>query len=70
MKNYSWAYVVAVRAIGQYALERGNMAEKKMQVGFVYNGKRINPGFDPETDAEAEFDSPKTRNAIRSAIMP
>src|SRR5690606_28234700 len=41
---------------------------KRLRVGFAYNEKRVAPGADPATDTEAEFDSPKTLDAIRGAI--
>ncbi len=39
-----------------------------LRVGFTYNLKRITPTTDVTTDAEAEFDSPKTLDSIREAI--
>lgn len=41
---------------------------KTLRVGFTYNEKRVIPQSDPGTDIEAEFDAPKTLNAIREAI--
>jgi D-alanine-D-alanine ligase len=41
----------------------------KLRVGLVYNIKRVAPKATGEDDAEAEFDSPKTINAIRDAIQ-
>ncbi|MEZ4814567.1 MAG: ATP-grasp domain-containing protein [Bdellovibrionota bacterium] len=40
----------------------------RLRVGFTYNEKRLTPGMDPLTDLEAEFDAPKTLEAIRNAI--
>lgn len=48
--------------------DTGGMKKEKLRVGFTYNEKRIVPGVDPSTDQEAEFDSPKTLNAIREAL--
>jgi D-alanine-D-alanine ligase len=41
---------------------------KHLKVGFTYNLKRIIPGDDIMTDQEAEYDSPKTLEAIREAL--
>src|SRR3989339_538561 len=41
---------------------------KKLRIGFSYNEKRIIPQSNPLTDIEAEYDAPKTLDAIRSAI--
>jgi D-alanine-D-alanine ligase len=43
-------------------------SRKYAKVGFTYNLKRIIPGDNIETDAEAEYDSPKTIAAIKAAI--
>lgn len=41
----------------------------KLRVGFAFNQKRVTPDKDdPNTDLEAEFDGPKTLDAIRAAI--
>jgi D-alanine-D-alanine ligase len=39
-----------------------------LRIGFTYNEKRITPGMNPLTDTEAEFDGPRTLEAIRNAI--
>ncbi|MFN0061714.1 MAG: ATP-grasp domain-containing protein, partial [Myxococcaceae bacterium] len=39
-----------------------------LRVGFAYNVKRIQPTVDAQEDSEAEYDSPKTLQAIREAI--
>jgi len=39
---------------------------KGVRVGFVYNLKRVTPTL--EKDSDAEFDAPKTINAIRDAL--
>ncbi len=41
---------------------------KKLRIGFAYNEKRIIPQSNPLTDIEAEYDAPKTLDAIRAAI--
>jgi D-alanine-D-alanine ligase len=47
----------------------GNRRQKQvLKVGFAFNQKRITPTEDVKTDQEAEFDSPKTLEAIREAI--
>jgi len=43
-------------------------SRRALRVGFTYNEKRVTPGYDPVTDAEVEFDAPKTLNSIRGAI--
>jgi D-alanine-D-alanine ligase len=43
-------------------------ATGKLRVGLVYNIKRVAPKASSEDDDEAEFDSPKTIEAIRAAI--
>lgn len=42
--------------------------DKCLRVGLAYNEKRIIPDQNPLTDMEAEFDGPKTLDAIRNAI--
>ncbi len=42
---------------------------KVLRVGFTFNQKRIVPDGSSLTDEEAEFDSPKTLDAIRSALQ-
>lgn len=47
----------------------GNRRQKPvLRVGFSFNQKRVIPTDDVKTDQEAEFDSPKTLEAIREAI--
>jgi D-alanine--D-alanine ligase len=43
-------------------------SRKLIRVGLTYNLKRITPGDDYTTDQEAEYDSPKTIEAIRTAL--
>jgi D-alanine-D-alanine ligase len=42
--------------------------KQPLRVGFAFNQKRVVPTPDMTTDTEAEFDSPKTLDAIRDAI--
>lgn len=39
-----------------------------LKVGFTFNVKRVAPSLDGNEDSEAEYDSPKTLQAIREAI--
>jgi D-alanine-D-alanine ligase len=41
---------------------------ERLKVGFTFNVKRVAPGLAGEQDEEAEYDSPKTLQAIREAI--
>ncbi|HZZ83589.1 MAG TPA: ATP-grasp domain-containing protein [Anaeromyxobacteraceae bacterium] len=41
---------------------------ERLKVGFAYNVKRLAPELNGEQDEEAEYDSPKTLQAIREAI--
>jgi D-alanine-D-alanine ligase len=41
---------------------------RNIRIGFTYNLKRIIPGDDYTTDQEAEYDSPKTIEAISTAL--
>src|SRR5512141_2095861 len=41
---------------------------ERLKVGFTFNVKRVNPDPSGEQDEEAEYDSPKTLQAIREAI--
>ena len=41
---------------------------KQLRVGFIYNQKRIQPEVSGQNDAEAEFDSPKMLDLMRSTI--
>jgi D-alanine-D-alanine ligase len=61
------------------AVDRWNIAEprtrrgkprrtERLKVGFAYNVKRVTPEITGEQDDEAEYDSPKTLQAIREAI--
>jgi D-alanine-D-alanine ligase len=61
------------------AVDRCNIAEprtrrgkprrtERLKVGFAYNVKRVTPEITGEQDDEAEYDSPKTLQAIREAI--
>ncbi len=63
----------------QSAVERYNIAEppsrrgkprraERLKVGFAFNVKRVTPDLAGEQDVEAEYDSPKTLQAIREAI--
>jgi D-alanine-D-alanine ligase len=40
----------------------------RLKVGFAFNVKRVKPDLAGEQDEEAEYDSPKTLQAIREAI--
>lgn len=68
--------VVVFEAVIQSCANRFNIKKRKarlrplshLRVGFTYNEKRVMPGLDPMTDTEAEFDAPKTLEAIRNAI--
>jgi D-alanine-D-alanine ligase len=66
-------------AVIQSAVERWKIAEprtrrgkprraERLKVGFAYNVKRVTPDPSGEQDDEAEYDSPKTLQAIREAI--
>lgn len=51
----------------------GKLKEKKkrgtgLKVGLTYNMKRVLPGGEGEDDQEAEYDSPKTIEAVRAAL--
>jgi D-alanine-D-alanine ligase len=63
----------------QSAVERCNIAvppsrrgkprrAERLKVGFAFNVKRVTPDLAGEQDVEAEYDSPKTLQAIREAI--
>jgi D-alanine-D-alanine ligase len=41
---------------------------ERLKVGFTFNVKRVHPDLAGEQDEEAEYDSPKTLQAIREAI--
>jgi D-alanine-D-alanine ligase len=41
---------------------------ERLKVGFTFNVKRLAPDLNGEQDDEAEYDSPKTLQAIREAI--
>lgn len=51
-----------------YSTQPKRGSKNTLRVGFSYNQKRIEPTGNVETDQEAEFDSPKTLEAIREAI--
>ena len=66
-------------AVIQSAVERNNIAEprsrrgkprraERLKVGFAFNVKRVTPELTGEQDEEAEYDTPKTLQAIREAI--
>ena len=40
-----------------------------LRVGFTFNVKRVKPALDGTRDEEAEYDSPKTIQAVREAIV-
>jgi len=40
-----------------------------LRVGFTFNVKRVKPEIDGSRDMEAEYDSPKTIQAVREAIV-
>ncbi len=66
-------------AVIESAVARWNIAEprsrrgrprrtERLKVGFAYNVKRVTPELSGEGDDEAEYDTPKTLQAIREAI--
>jgi len=66
-------------AVIRSAVERWGIADKnarrgrprrteRLKVGFSFNVKRVTPDLSGEQDDEAEYDSPKTLQAIREAI--
>ena len=66
-------------AVVASAVERWNIPEtrtrrgrpkraERLKVGFAFNVKRVTPDLSGEGDDEAEYDSPKTLQAIREAI--
>jgi D-alanine-D-alanine ligase len=59
-------------ALKRAGLDKRSQAPRKVRknirVGFTYNLKRIIPGDDYKTDQEAEYDSPKTIEAISQAL--
>jgi D-alanine-D-alanine ligase len=68
-----------IGAVIQSAMRRWNLADprsrrgrprraERLKVGFAFNVKRVNPDLGGEQDDEAEYDSPKTLQAIREAI--
>jgi D-alanine-D-alanine ligase len=68
-----------IDAVIQSAVARWNIApepgrrgrprrSERLKVGFTFNVKRVNPDPQGEQDEEAEYDSPKTLQAIREAI--
>ncbi len=68
-----------IGAVIQSAMRRWNLADERtrrgrprraerLKVGFAFNVKRLNPDLGGDQDDEAEYDSPKTLQAIREAI--
>ncbi len=66
-------------AVIQSAVERWNIVEprsrrgrprraERLKVGFAFNVKRVTPELTGDGDEEAEYDTPKTLQAIREAI--
>ena len=66
-------------AVIQSAVARYDLAEprsrrgrprraERLKVGFAFNVKRVTPDLSGDGDDEAEYDSPKTLQAIREAI--
>ena len=59
-------------AMKRHGLDKKSAAPRKVRknirVGFTFNLKRIIPGDDYKTDQEAEYDSPKTIEAISNAL--
>lgn len=61
-------------AVKRYAIKDSGRSKARprkagpLKVGFTYNVKRVAPSIDGAEDAEAEYDSPKTLQAIRDAI--
>ncbi|HEX8907865.1 MAG TPA: ATP-grasp domain-containing protein, partial [Anaeromyxobacteraceae bacterium] len=66
-------------AVIQSAVARHDLAEprsrrgkprraERLKVGFAFNVKRVTPDLSGDGDDEAEYDSPKTLQAIREAI--
>jgi D-alanine-D-alanine ligase len=60
---------VARHGIAERPTRRGKPRRgESLRVGFTFNVKRITPELSGEQDDEAEYDSPKTLQAIREAI--
>jgi D-alanine-D-alanine ligase len=69
-----------IRAVIESAVRRWNIAPdqrsrrgrprrtERLKVGFAFNVKRLKPDLSGEQDDEAEYDPPKTLQAIREAI--
>jgi D-alanine-D-alanine ligase len=68
-----------IGAVIQSAVARWNIAaepgrrgrprrDERLRVGFTFNVKRVNPDPQGDQDEEAEYDTPKTLQAIREAI--
>ena len=59
-------------ALKRHGLDKRSSVPRKtrkvLRIGFTYNLKRIIPGDDYTTDQEAEYDSPKTIEAISMAL--
>jgi D-alanine-D-alanine ligase len=48
--------------------KRSHKKSGPLRVGFTFNVKRVKPHIDGTDDSEAEYDAPKTLQAIREAI--
>lgn len=58
----------AMKRYGIGKTKKAKVGIKKPRIGFTYNQKRVTVSKDPQTDAQAEFDSQETINAIEEAI--
>ncbi|MCA1825779.1 MAG: ATP-grasp domain-containing protein [Myxococcales bacterium] len=66
---------VVESAVARWSLDEPRNARNKpprktgpLRVGFTFNVKRVKPALDGTRDEEAEYDSPKTIQAVREAI--
>ncbi|TMA21684.1 MAG: ATP-grasp domain-containing protein [Deltaproteobacteria bacterium] len=66
---------VVESAVARWGLDEPRNARNKpprktgpLRVGFTFNVKRVKPALDGTRDEEAEYDSPKTIQAVREAI--
>jgi D-alanine-D-alanine ligase len=66
---------VVESAVARWGLDEPRYARNKpprktgpLRVGFTFNVKRVKPALDGTRDEEAEYDSPKTIQAVREAI--
>lgn len=48
--------------------KKRRVIKNKLRIGLAFNQKRVIPNFSPDTDIEAEYDSPKTISFIKDAI--